>query len=767
MKKSIIFAIFFILNLSVFSKPNLSPAALHFFERMSKISDRTNLTLDFVNELNKEFNLKKINTENKKSEILLQDNSEFYISTILKTDNNFSVKNATDLGIKLVKISNLIYTAQIPLDKYINFLNSEGLEYVQADGFATAQLDSALLTANIIQIKKGKNNLPQSYSGKGVIVGIIDWGFDYTHPAFYDSLNHKLKITHVWDQTASGVPPVPFSYGKEMMTESDIMSAKTDYSDASHGSHVAGIAAGEGWPTQGKYEGIATDAELVFVALRHPRTEFSGYNVNSFSDFVDAAKYIFDYADKVGKPAVINLSWGNVMGPKDGKSLMSEALESMVGEGKIFVGSAGNSGQSNVHVSKKCTTSDSVLKTYFTYSGNISFTPKEIWLDIWSEENKTLYAKLSAVKSMNDLTPVISTDFFNTLKDTVQTLTLPYSANDTITITAFLKFKEYDTRPRILINVKSKNFIWFSLECKAENSDVHVFSSLLKNGTGYTSYFTNLTDPTATTGNSNYTICDWVSSDRILCIGASVSKVGYKNFKNQYYTMGVGSDGDRATFSSIGPSLDGRIKPDIAAPGSVIVSSVNSYDKNYGALSQVSDMVKRISYGGRTYTYSAYQGTSMSSPVVTGTIALLLEANPKLKPEEAISLLQTTAIRDKFTGDTLPDAYWGYGKLNALSAIGKMLGINSIEPEPGIDNTELFIYPNPSKDYLFFNLKNDFGEFINYQIYDNSGSEVKITDKMMKNSHSGFSTKNLNNGIYFIKLIFKEKTITKKFIIQK
>lgn len=758
MKKYIF--LFIIINIiSLQAEPNLSPMAKEMYYRLTNGNPNSSKY-----ELLKDFPLKEISLKNKNFENIQSSEANFSVSCLIKVNKSFSSEKMQNKGVHLVKISPEIYTVQIPVNYFTEFTEEAGIEYIQADGFAEPHLDSAILASNIYQVKQGKNNLPKSYTGKGVIVGIIDWGFDYTHPAFYDSLNQKFRILRVWDQTAMGNPPAQFSYGAEFKSAEEIHGAKSDYSESSHGTHVAGIAAGEGWPSAFKYEGIAPESELVFVALRHPRPEFTGYT-NAFSDFIDAAKYIFDYAESVGKPVVINLSWGNVLGPKDGKSIMSDALEAMVGKGKIFVGSAGNSGKNNVHCCYNCTPADTVFRTYFNYSGNILFSPKEIFVDLWGEESKKFGVNLTAIKSAVDLNKVVETGFFEVEKDTILKFELPYSDSDTISVTAFIKTKEYDTRPRILLNIKSKNFIWFKLEAKSTDSEIHIFSSLLKNGTGYISYFTKLSDSGAVAGNSEYTICDWVSSDRILCIGASVTKEGFTNTKGQSFRMGQGLNGDRALFSSIGPALDKRIKPDITAPGSVLVSSVNSYDKNYGGLSNSTDMVQRLSFNNRTYTYSAYQGTSMSSPVVTGSIALLLEAKPDLNPESVIDLIKSTAIVDSFTTDTIPDYFWGAGKLNTLAAMSKLLGINSIDAEE-LNYHIPRLFPNPVHNQFTIELPLEFQMKCKYIIYNHLGEEVVLSEELEKDVLT-VNTKDFPNGTYFIKIISKDKTITNKFIVNK
>ena len=106
-------------------------------------------------------------------------------------------------------------------------------------------------------------NLPQEYTGEGVIIGITDWGFDYTHPVFYDTNMIHYRVLRAWDQfKTSGPAPAGFDYGTEYVGAEALLTAQCDtsnvYDYAYHGTHCAGIAGGAGAGTI--YRGIAVDA---------------------------------------------------------------------------------------------------------------------------------------------------------------------------------------------------------------------------------------------------------------------------------------------------------------------------------------------------------------------------------------------------------------------------------------------------------------------------------------------------------------------------
>ena len=123
-----------------------------------------------------------------------------------------------------------------------------------------------------------------------------------------------------------------------------------DSSSEYHGAHTMGIAAGG--DMKSKYYGVAPDADIVFVSFKSDDTNIA-----------DAIKYIFDYADKVDKPCVINMSLGQHIGPHNGTSFLDRLIDESTGPGRIIVGAAGNEGNVRLHTSKTFTADDTQLKS--------------------------------------------------------------------------------------------------------------------------------------------------------------------------------------------------------------------------------------------------------------------------------------------------------------------------------------------------------------------------------------------------------------------
>ena len=200
------------------------------------------------------------------------------------------------------------------------------------------------------------------FRGKDVVIGIIDYGFQYDHITFFDAETRSdLRIKRVWNQNATGdTPPVGFSGGREYKTQEEILAAKYDDStdDIGHGTHVAGIATGAF--TGNVYRGVAPEADVALVSYKMDDSSSSNVSISN------GIKYIYDYATSVNKPCVVNMSLGMHLGPHDGTSTFDVVCDQMQGEGKLLVGSAGNEGADKVHVEKTLAEGDS-LKTFVSF----------------------------------------------------------------------------------------------------------------------------------------------------------------------------------------------------------------------------------------------------------------------------------------------------------------------------------------------------------------------------------------------------------------
>lgn len=218
-------------------------------------------------------------------------------------------------------------------------------------------------------------------TGRGTIVAVIDSGVDYRHPDFINPDN-TTRILYVWDQTAESEylsPPEGYRIGREY-NSSDINNLlqneddRTELSDNSgHGTHVLGIAAGNGRASRGRYIGCAPESDIIVVKLS-PTT----------SSLIQAIDYVVRKAYNLMMPVAINISWGNSYGSHQGDSLIEQYIEnvSLVGRSIIVVGS-GNEGSASRHVSGILKT-DIVRLELAVYKYTTSFSV-QLWKNYYDE----------------------------------------------------------------------------------------------------------------------------------------------------------------------------------------------------------------------------------------------------------------------------------------------------------------------------------------------------------------------------------------------
>src|SRR5690606_10865325 len=181
------------------------------------------------------------------SEVSMQEiNSQQYLSVLVNLGKN-SPEILNQPGFLVGGVAGNIASVRVQM-AYLNSINNlqNDMQVCLAKKLSP-NLDRAIFDARVDSVYQGID-LPQGYSGKNVFVGVLDWGFDFTHPNFYDTSLATNRIFAAWDQYKNGgTPAVGFSYGAEIVGEAALLSHGSDtsgvYGNATHGSHVAGIAA--------------------------------------------------------------------------------------------------------------------------------------------------------------------------------------------------------------------------------------------------------------------------------------------------------------------------------------------------------------------------------------------------------------------------------------------------------------------------------------------------------------------------------------------
>ena len=575
---------------------------------------------------------------------------EVYVPAFVETDRDESLFAA--FGVKIVSRNGKLLRADIPLNAFVPLAQSGSCSWIDVGVKGRPTLEAARAELGIDDIYNGEN-LPQRYDGSGVVVGIIDIGFEYGHPAFFDSLGTTYRVKRVWDQNAtSGTSPAGFNYGREMTTQTEILAARCSHTDQSHGTHVAGIAAGCGGNTASgrRFRGMAPAADIVLVAT-----------AMSSSTIFDGIEYIRNYAASHNQPCVINMSIGGHMGPHDGTSSFDRALDANIQarpDSIVVVGSAGNEGSSNIHISKQFPGLDSTLYTFLDFNNNDSYL-----IDLWGSPNVPFRAGL-AVVNVTDGTFADAGYFYNS--------NLEYVESDTL-LNGALRFAVYGGG---VSSYNQRQNISIGLEYDLPSSTTYRVCLVVQcdtvasvHGWGTFCTFVDEGFSMVQAGNAEYTVGEiGGTAHSIVSVGAYTTRTSWESITGT--TQGINSEelNGLATFSSHGPTLDGRTKPDIAAPGQYILAPYNRFD---AANVNGTFCSAYVNFNGNVEYYGAMRGTSMAAPMATGIVALWLQAHPSYGFDSVVSCLHSTARTDIYTG-AIPSSgsnLWGWGKINPHGAL--------------------------------------------------------------------------------------------------
>ena len=412
-------------------------------------------------------------------------------------------------------------------------------------------------------------------TGRNVIIGIIDTGIDWCHPAFRRS-DGSSKILYYY------VPETDTEYTKTQI-EQFISEGRCDGDPHGHGTHVAGIAS---------Y--IAPDADLIVV-----RTNL--YD----TDIIQGLEYLKNKKNSLGRPMVVNMSLGGHFGPHDGTSMLERAIANLSGSGFVVVAAAGNEGHRKLYAKVRGISSTvSVRLSSPDPEGDVIdgwYKNGTLRVEFCDSSNRCLSAEPGTYASGN-LSGGCSVKIDNTATNH------PLNGDGRFVVDFYC----------------SGNF---TLRLTPRSGTPNVDLYLVSGGSEFMDYF--LPDRL---GGFLGTVAQPATSPYVIAVGALTSRF-VPDDPRSFIDLGK-----IAYFSSRGPTRDGRLKPELVAPGYYVLGPEAG-----------------------TNNYILEHGTSTASPVVAGLVALILEANPNLDVNGVRSILISQALSDGFTG-SLPNNIYGYGK---------------------------------------------------------------------------------------------------------
>ena len=605
-------------------------------------------------------------------------NDDRFLTAFVRIDGN-AAEVLRQYGCKELARVGDISIAAIPLSKLGALSCGRQVKRIETGRRCSIQMDTTRLVVNAEKVYTGEG-LSQSYTGRGVVVGVQDIGFDLTHPNFYSADMSQYRIKALWDQLSRDTIGSTLYVGRDYVGRDALLELEhpIDGETQTHGTHTAGIAAGSGAEGDGvvsPYRGMACDADLVLVdnaadnaSLIDPKDYYK------FTYATDALgfKYIFDYAERMHQPCVINFSEGSSQDFHGYDQLYYELLAKLIGPGRIIVSSAGNDGARNSYIHKNI----GKERAGAFIMGN------EKRFSCTAKSKQTFTFRISVYDNVASPQIVdISTVNVCNAQDSLLTDSLLVGGK---------KYKwrvlaypnSYDTREtaydfQISSPSKLGDSPQVSLQVMGRDADIEVYRM-----SGY--MFPHSLDPVLDAGDCRYTIFSPSSSPDVICVGSTSYRTQFVNYLGEKKVYDSGQKGIRSPFSAMGPTLDGRIKPDVMAPGQNIISSYSTFfinnPKNVNA--SVKSDVRHFEYNGRTYAWNANAGTSMSAPVVTGAIALWLQADPTLTPADCLEIFAKTCTHYD-TSLSYPNNLYGYGQIDVAAGLRevlrrKALGINTI-----------------------------------------------------------------------------------------
>lgn len=567
-------------------------------------------------------------------------------------------------GIRVGTQTGRIFTARVRRAEIGRLRGLSGMRRVQLARYMQPHLNVSRVDVGA-DVVNGGSGSPPVYSGRagqGIIIGDVDTGIDFTRPDFQDSTG-KTRILYIWDQNDEAGPgPAGFSYGSEWTKSQidDTPGAIRHQDTNGHGTSVAGVLIGNGSETgcsQPAYRhvGMAPLAEFIEVA-----TDMSDAGI------IDGVNYIFQKAAALGKDCVVNLSLGGQAGPHDGSDDFGTAINALTGPGRIVVASAGNDQQDRIH--GRLTTTSTVVGTDYlrfslpAYTFNAGAVNDYILIAGWYDPTASVVIQVRGPLAGDTLSCGLgnwSTRSTGTTGFQIYIANQADGFEGTATARQFeIEIWDATTNQRPRSGVWNVRIVSNDSASIGKRADMWIYASQL-GSIGVV--------PVVTTGLDNTTLVGQpADADSIFAVAAHVTKPSWYSCGDATTWSFTGATMNAiAGFSNVGPRRDGVLKPEISAPGFGVATTHSSFAGSLtGTGYDVEDGVHEIS-----------AGTSFSAPHVAGAAALFLQANPGASPSKVKLAFQAHARADAYTG-TVPNATWGYGKLDIYAAIGSADLIN-------------------------------------------------------------------------------------------
>ena len=578
------------------------------------------------------------------------------LSLIITTQPNTSAQVTEMLiqaGQHATTISNTVVTARVTPEWLTTLSNDTRIVRLTASKRLRPFLQKARQVTGVDRVHAG-DNLDTPFTGKGIVIGVIDQSFEFKHMGFLDE-NGKSRIKMLWDRSKDIEKDIQSKAAPVYNVDALSKTHETYDPGSGHGTHVTNIAAGSKHADNPFY-GVAPKADIVVIPSSFENTEI-----------IEDIRSVKAYASREHKPWVVNLSLGSVIGPHDGSTDYDQAIDRMAQDkGGIVVGAMGNEGDQYFHAFSSFQPGET-KQVFIHYEKDQDGNATEddlTHIDFWgiSEVNAEQFT----------VTPILAVKSSNAEQLKVK----KYGADF---------WKKYLDDGKVWSEISPKN--------NRENHFVGVkMNKLLEDlGSRYKKIIFGVEITAKSTNTADATLHGWIYSEEPNYARFVKAKTDskFESIKpDNLYIVGEGGasipsaiavgsftttvtdqhekEGAHSTFSSNGPWLNPNYpKPAVLAPGASIMSALNKYapgfDKNNAAYSN--------RFNNKVYHYGYMEGTSMATPFVAGSIALWLEANPQLSYTDVLDIIKETSTKHAdMEGEAWTPTY-GYGLINVYEGL--------------------------------------------------------------------------------------------------
>lgn len=652
---------------------------------------------------------------------------------------------------RIVMPTLLVLTA--PPEALARLAESPLVESMQTPVQYTPAMTEARALTGVDPIHTG-DGLVTPFTGRGVVLGVIDQGFEYRHPAFLDSEGNS-RVRAIWNRSVS-------LETKPLTT----IPAMGDKGGGGHATHVTNIAAGS--DTGNRLHGVAPEAEIIMVP-----SPFLDYEV------LEDVQWIKKTAESEGKPWVVNMSFGTTIGPHDGTGGCCSEISQLTGAGGVIVAAMGNEGGEALHVGATLQPGDT--KYVLCKGGESGF----LFVDFWADDpDAQRHISISPFTYANYKMDAQDDDFWQRVMP-ADVHTGSYSEINPV---------NQKLHERYIIDMEatahglqtsystSKSLVGFKVELAEGETEPHGFHAWIGLGHGkFSTVSISGQKANMLTPDSRYLVAEGSA-----CIPAAIavascnSNVRFASYKDGAlydYTRYVGAEGAVSSFSNSGPWLgSGFEKPLVAAPGAIIKSAVSKLADGFSPTDPT--IVDRITDArGNEFYYSAMQGTSMASPFVAGAVCLWLEANPELSPADVAHIIRSTSVVDPgFSAEFASDAdgvqsAWspraGYGRIDVYEGLKMALQMGDDAGIARVDNSlEPFTLSMSGDTWrILFNNAERSADLILYTTDGRLVVHRRLAGVRQGEEHT-LSLAPLSAGTYVLRLATGRATMTRRVVVR-